>query len=82
MTAGHEDPAEAFISCSFEDRDRIQPIVQLVRAMKEGSGFQDVTDIRPGKLWYGSSPDIAGRATRATYPPRRPHARTVLRSRA
>lgn len=45
------DAADVFISYSSEDRDRIDPIVQLVRAMKKGSVFQDFVSIRPGEKW-------------------------------
>jgi len=43
--------ADVFISYSSEDRYRIEPIVQLVRAMKKDSVFQDFLSIRPGEKW-------------------------------
>lgn len=42
---------DVFISYSSEDRYRIEPIVQLVRAMKYDSVFQDFMSIRPGEKW-------------------------------
>lgn len=45
------DGADVFISYSSEDRDRIDPIVRLVRAMKNDSVFQDFMSIRPGEKW-------------------------------
>lgn len=42
---------EVFISYSSEDRDKISPIVQIVRAMKKGLVFQDYADIIPGERW-------------------------------
>jgi len=50
-TPASPDAADVFISYSSEDRDRIGPIVQLVRAMKKDSVFQDFISIRPGKKW-------------------------------
>ena len=43
--------AEVFISYSSEDRDAIGPIVQIVRALKEGLVFQDYASILPGERW-------------------------------
>jgi hypothetical protein len=43
--------AEVFISYSSEDRDILAPIVQIVRAMKKGSVFQDYASIMPGERW-------------------------------
>ncbi len=43
--------ADVFISYSSEDKDRIDPIVRLVRAMKKDSVFQDFMSIRPGQKW-------------------------------
>ena len=45
------DAADVFISYSSVDRYRIQPIVQLVRAMKKDSVFQDFINVRPGEKW-------------------------------
>lgn len=50
-TPSSSDAADVFISYSSEDRERINPIVQLVRAMKKGSVFQDFVSIRPGEKW-------------------------------
>lgn len=43
--------ADVFISYSSEDRDRIDPIVKLVRAMRKDRVFQDSVSIRPGEKW-------------------------------
>ncbi len=45
------EAADVFISYSSEDRERIDPIVRLVRAMKKDSVFQDFMSIRPGEKW-------------------------------
>jgi TIR domain len=45
------DAADVFISYSSEDRDKIDPIVQLVRALKKDSVFVDFISIRPGEKW-------------------------------
>ncbi len=50
-TPSSSNAADVFISYSHEDRDRIDPIVQLVRAMKKDSVFQDFISIRPGEKW-------------------------------
>jgi len=50
-TPSRSDAADVFISYSSVDRDRINPIVQLVRAMKRDSVFQDFMSIRPGEKW-------------------------------
>ena len=42
---------EVFISYSHEDLDRIDPIIELVRALKRGLVFQDRRSIQPGKRW-------------------------------
>jgi hypothetical protein len=39
---------DIFISYSVEDRDKIDPIVQLIRVMKEGSVFQDLSEYTTG----------------------------------
>lgn len=44
-------PPEVFISYSSVDRDKISPIVQIVRAMKKGLVFQDSANIIPGERW-------------------------------
>jgi hypothetical protein len=43
--------ADVFISYSTEDREKIAPIVQIVRAMKKGLVFQDYLSILPGERW-------------------------------
>jgi hypothetical protein len=50
-TPSSSDAADVFISYSSEDRERIDPIVKLVRAMKKDSVFQDFISIRPGEKW-------------------------------
>lgn len=45
------DAADVFISYSTEDRERIGPIIQLIRATKKDSVFQDFSSIRPGQKW-------------------------------
>jgi|GEM_PF-2722615 len=42
---------EVFISYSHEDLDRIEPIIELVRAIKQGLVFQDRRSLQPGKPW-------------------------------
>jgi len=43
--------SEVFISYSHEDLDRIDPIIELIRALKQGLVFQDRRSIPPGKRW-------------------------------
>ena len=50
-TSSISDAADVFISYSSEDRDRIDPIVQLIRTLKKDSVFQDFLSIRPGEKW-------------------------------
>jgi len=45
------ETVDIFISYSAVDREKIQPIVNLVRAMKKDSVFQDFVSIRPGEKW-------------------------------
>lgn len=40
-----------FISYSHEDKKYVDPIVKLIRTMREDLVFQDTADILPGKLW-------------------------------
>jgi hypothetical protein len=42
---------EVFISYSTADRELLDPIVQLVRALKKNSVFQDYRSILPGERW-------------------------------
>jgi hypothetical protein len=55
--------AEVFISYSSEDRDKIAPIVQLVRSLKNGLVFQDYANILPGERWRER---VMGAITQAT----------------
>ena len=54
---------QVFISYSSKDRDKISPIVQIVRAMKKGSVFQDYADILPGERWQERVMDAIQKAT-------------------
>ena len=54
MTNSADSPATAadvFISYSSEDRDKIAPIVQIVRALKKTVILQDHVSITPGERW-------------------------------
>jgi hypothetical protein len=42
---------EVFISYNHVDKNFIDPIAKLVRALRPGLVFQDIYDIEPGDLW-------------------------------
>jgi hypothetical protein len=55
--------AEVFISYSSHDRDKIAPVVQIVRALKKGLVFQDYASIVPGERWRDRVMDAITKAT-------------------